>query len=408
MEMLNEPLANPEDTSLIIDNLAYAAYLSREDVQEAYDLSELQGRRDFTYWYLANILPQALNRENLFTVYNVKFTQLPHDELAYVWSLLKCDFSAEMLKRFPECYWKTLSRPLRDFPDSPVYLLGAAMWLFPDENNLSIVEKFEKPEQLRRLFDDWLYKQPYDKYEYICRRLNLNSTLRQKPTETEKPAQTTKSATAKVNVVGFARTEFGLGEDCKLTSLSLLKNNTSISVYDVEYLSSRSNKKHEVLEPYIQRNLPAKINIFNMPGTEQYKLRYTQSLNLFSSKYNIGYWPWELPRWKTEFDFCFECVDEIWASSKFIQECFENSTGKPVLHMPLPVDISRNEKFNRNHFGLNDGKFYFLFIFDSNSFTSRKNPYACIEAFYKAFPRDLNEVGLVIKTMNPNPDDSLW
>ncbi len=51
---------------------------------------------------------------------------------------------------------------------------------------------------------------------------------------------------------------------------------------------------------------------------------------------------------------------------------------------------------------------YFLYIFDFNSYLARKNPHAAIQAFLSAFPLGTEPVGLVLKTMNSNPDNPKW
>jgi glycosyltransferase involved in cell wall biosynthesis len=55
----------------------------------------------------------------------------------------------------------------------------------------------------------------------------------------------------------------------------------------------------------------------------------------------------------------------------------------------------------RSHFGLSDGTFVFLFVFDFLSYFERKNPLALIRAFRKAFEPDEN-VQLVLKCSNPS------
>jgi glycosyltransferase involved in cell wall biosynthesis len=77
--------------------------------------------------------------------------------------------------------------------------------------------------------------------------------------------------------------------------------------------------------------------------------------------------------------------------------------------MPLPVSLDHldtTKLIRRAEFGLDSDRFYFLFMFDSNSRVHRKNPIACLRAFQKAFP-DLDEkVGVVVKSMNLKPDSS--
>ncbi len=53
--------------------------------------------------------------------------------------------------------------------------------------------------------------------------------------------------------------------------------------------------------------------------------------------------------------------------------------------MPLPVSVVRMNKTLRRPPGLLAKRFLFWFIFDFNSYLARKNPFAVIRAFQKAF-----------------------
>ena len=52
-----------------------------------------------------------------------------------------------------------------------------------------------------------------------------------------------------------------------------------------------------------------------------------------------------------------------------------------MVLIPAPIDVAPLRPYTRAEFGLPDDRFLFLFSFDFNSFTSRKNPEGAIAAF---------------------------
>jgi SAM-dependent methyltransferase len=115
--------------------------------------------------------------------------------------------------------------------------------------------------------------------------------------------------------------------------------------------------------------------------------------------YRIGYWFWELSNFPKEWWHALDLVDEIWAPTRFIADTLLKISHKPVIHMPVPVEFTLQGKYSREHFSLPDDKFLFLFSYDFHSFSQRKNPEACINAFKQAFGTTDMRVGLVIKTV---------
>jgi len=130
---------------------------------------------------------------------------------------------------------------------------------------------------------------------------------------------------------------------------------------------------------------------------------------VFEGYRNIGWWPWELAVFpKAWRPYAFELVDEVWASSQFLYEMYQQATDKPVKLVPLAVSVERMKPYPRSHYGLPEGKFLFLYIFDFNSSVARKNPMAAVQAFKQAFVPTDNSVGLVFKTMNTKPNNPAW
>jgi len=100
-----------------------------------------------------------------------------------------------------------------------------------------------------------------------------------------------------------------------------------------------------------------------------------------------------------EWDYALNRMDELWAGSGFVAEAMRSSTTKAVVKIPPPIEPTLSRAWLRSDFGLPDGRFLFLFMFDFNSYVKRKNPEGTVAAFKRAFA-GRRDVGLVIKSMN--------
>lgn len=70
-----------------------------------------------------------------------------------------------------------------------------------------------------------------------------------------------------------------------------------------------------------------------------------------------------------------------------------------VRRMPLPVEFGPINQDTGVDLSDISSHFKFLFVFDSNSTLSRKNPLAAVNAFKEAFPTGNEPAALVLKTM---------
>ena len=98
-------------------------------------------------------------------------------------------------------------------------------------------------------------------------------------------------------------------------------------------------------------------------------------------------------------------VDEIWAPSEFIARALRKETEKPVTVIPYGISVPWDETVTRTELGLPEDAFLVLTMFDSNSYSSRKNPAAAVEAFARAFGVGESNAHLVIKVNHPSPED---
>lgn len=142
----------------------------------------------------------------------------------------------------------------------------------------------------------------------------------------------------------------------------------------------------------------APINLFHcrVEGVADFMLAH--GLGAFEGRYNVGLCAWETDRLPDAFLAGLPFLDEIWVPSAAQKMLFGKATDKPVLVMPMPVDMAAPSPFiTRKVLGLEDDVFYFLTSFDAFDWLSRKNPRAVVDAFQQAFP-DNPKVGLIIKT----------
>lgn len=213
-----------------------------------------------------------------------------------------------------------------------------------------------------------------------------------------------KKFTDGVNLIGYIKSEHGVGEACRLTADALSKTDIEWSAYDWE-LNNPSRQNDTTWDHKITTAFNHNISIFNinadqMPVAKEYLPEEAWN------GYRIGIWYWELTEFPDEWKPAFELVDEIWAPTRFIKDNLEKVSPVPVIYMPPGIAREEpKEQFGRSYFGLPEKAFLFLNFFDAFSYTSRKNPTAAVKAFQQSFLPDDMSVGLVLKVNNSLSDD---
>ena len=199
-----------------------------------------------------------------------------------------------------------------------------------------------------------------------------------------------------VTLIGFARGEFGIAEDVRMVAASLEAVGVPYEVYPLHASTHRAEDRR--LDHRLTDRPVGKINLFCVTGFDTVDL-FLRHPEIFAGRRNIGYWPWELAEWPDDWLPAFGLIDEVWASSRFIQDAMSLKSPVPVVYMPMAVSVETEDGLTRASFGLAEERFQFLYVFDWNSFSARKNPFAAIQAFQLAFPDLSHPVGLVLKTM---------
>ncbi|WP_246096576.1 glycosyltransferase [Paenibacillus sinopodophylli] len=199
-----------------------------------------------------------------------------------------------------------------------------------------------------------------------------------------------------INLVGYARAEMGIGESCRIAANSLTAANVPFGIINFKgtnnaRMSDTSWVHKEVDHPKYD------VNVFHINAEQMTEIYAHYGNQIFNSRYNIGYWHWELPDFPDQWLDSFNLVDEIWVPSTFVAESIALKSSVPVIRIPHSIQVKVDQDRNRVYFNLPESGFLFLTMYDVKSYQERKNPQASILAFKAAFEHDDKAVGLIIK-----------
>lgn len=201
-----------------------------------------------------------------------------------------------------------------------------------------------------------------------------------------------------VNLIGYARSEHGVGQSLRQFAKALDAANIAFGVIDFNK-NNLSRTQDRSLEDKMINDVAHGINVFHI-NADQIGEAALQLPSHYFSRYNIGYWHWELPDMLTEHRAGFDNLNEVWVPTAFVQEAVAKVSPIPVVKIPHAIHFEISSQATRAHFKLPENKFLFLVMYDFSSFQDRKNPDASIQAFERAFKTTDTEVALVIKTQN--------
>lgn len=207
-----------------------------------------------------------------------------------------------------------------------------------------------------------------------------------------------------INIMGPVRAQMGLGQSCRLLCKAAEASGYDFTIQNIDPAENVKNGD-DTWNSKIAERSPYGINIIHLEPPELMYHCTDFDENLWNGRYNIAFWLWELEEFPKHWIPATELVDEIWTSSEFTSESIRKVTDKPVKTMPYYVTAETRTGCNRGYFGLPEDKFLYLIMYDANSTMIRKNPQGAIEAYKKAFPKENDSVGLVIKMNNPREKD---
>ncbi len=223
-----------------------------------------------------------------------------------------------------------------------------------------------------------------------------------------------------VNLIGFAFGELGIGEDIRMAAEEFEEVGIPVSIVNISpghQVRQKDLSLLKYLKPAEEEEAPYAFNVFCLTGFDTARVYLEKGPKLFEGRYNIGWWPWELPVWPKRWQLAFDLVDEVWAGSTYAYETFAQAVKQTrkkqiVKRVPLRVSIAKLKPMTRQALNLPKDRYLFLYVFDSNSYLARKNPMGALKAFQQSFPKrgrseniSNKKVGIVFKTINPKNDN---
>jgi glycosyltransferase involved in cell wall biosynthesis/SAM-dependent methyltransferase len=204
-----------------------------------------------------------------------------------------------------------------------------------------------------------------------------------------------------VNVVGYLRSELGVGEAARQVIRALDAADVPlVPLHGATIPLSRQGHAFHHLDPDDAR-FPVNLICMNADALPDFARHAGRSF--FADRYTAGLWFWEVSTpaaggWADAFGL----LDEVWASSRYVADTIRLVSPIPVVQVRLPIELRPVKPVGRDVLGASDG-FMFLFSFDYLSVFERKNPLAVIEAFRRAIEPGQGAT-LVIKCINHELD----
>ncbi len=204
-----------------------------------------------------------------------------------------------------------------------------------------------------------------------------------------------------MNVIGYLRLALGVGEAGRQMLGAIEQAGIEVRGLPVEF-ESQSKATECGLDERMEVRATAPIQLFNINADQLPRTIDHLGNALRADAYRIIMPFWELEEFPKPWLKAFDCVDEVWAPTRYIQSMLAPCVKIPVTYMPLPLAFTPPPKLARSAFGLPEDAFLFFFAFDFFSFIERKNPLAAVRAFQRAFSsiKGAAKPKLVIKTLN--------
>ena len=207
-----------------------------------------------------------------------------------------------------------------------------------------------------------------------------------------------------INLYGFFKAENGLAQAVRMYARALEEGKIPHTLLNTDFLDWLPQEDTTFDDRLTRENRYA-VNVVHVNPDQWEEACGTFPKSQFDGHYNIGVFLWELEEWPESWRPVFRYVDEVWVPSEFVARTVRKATDKPVTVIPYCIETPYDETATRADFGLKEEDFLVLMMFDSNSYTARKNPGAAMDAFREAFGRKPEGVKMVIKISNPKPED---
>ena len=201
-----------------------------------------------------------------------------------------------------------------------------------------------------------------------------------------------------INIAGFLTADLGVGESARCMVRAADAASIPVALVPLK-LHCKNRLGDQTYAARLQATNPHPVNIVHLDPPATHDLEHHHGQKFSAGKYNIAYWAWELPEFPDAWMTAFDYYNEIWCPSDFTRLAIEMKSPLPVIRMPHAIAFDRPAGNFRPRFQLPADKFLFLFIYDLNSYSARKNPGAVIAAFRRSGLAGTHSA-LVVKVQN--------
>jgi glycosyltransferase involved in cell wall biosynthesis len=200
-----------------------------------------------------------------------------------------------------------------------------------------------------------------------------------------------------VNLAGFLEVESGLGEVAR--RLAKVLASSDIPFAAIAYRGTLARRDHPLgLE--LAESAPYDINLISLSANDLMRFAVEVGMDFFARRYSIGVWFWETDVFSSAeraTTSAARFLDEVWVASDYVRQAVAPQVDIPVHVVPVPVESPQGPFRTRSELSVPEG-FIFLYVFDFWS-AERKNPWAVVEAFKRAFEPDEGPT-LVLKSIH--------
>lgn len=377
----------PYDERLPVSLLMMEVWNAREDLRAVFDLRSLAGRDKFIRWYLATaerelgLTEEAVKPILLALVAGEESVRANIQSLSYSHSIAAPNL------RLREILLRAMGNTG----------LQVADWIKRNPKVLGPVNRLSptwKASVMRRLRG---FASAFHPVQGAAQAPAPAPVVAEVPATA--PAVLPPSLKGGVNLIGYARGEFGVAENIRSYARALQAAGYPFVIrnFDVGVASRQADHS---MDHYLSDELPYEVNVFFVNADQMAVVREHLTPSAFEGRYNIGFWVWELEHFPADWVPALDHVDEVWVPTEFVRQSIAERTSKPVIVVPKSIDFSAPAHATRSQYQLKDDEFIFLYSFDFNSYISRKNPEGAIKAFKLAFADVRHGVRLYIKCIN--------
>ncbi|HEY0965792.1 MAG TPA: glycosyltransferase family 4 protein [Opitutaceae bacterium] len=186
-----------------------------------------------------------------------------------------------------------------------------------------------------------------------------------------------------MNIAGYLTADLGIGESARCMVRAADAAGLPVGLVNLR-LPVKSTQTDETYRARLQLEPSHPVNVVHLDPPGAPDVDHHHGAGFRHGRYHVGYWAWELPEFPDSWIPYFDWYDEIWCPSEFVREAISAKAPVPVLTMPHAISFARptaNAASLRDRLGLPQDRFLFLFIYDLNSYSVRKNPQAVVAAF---------------------------